>query len=82
MPFEKDPNEIGCLWLHEGPKGEYMSGEINGEKVVCWRSKSASPKAPTWNVLKSKPRETTATPPAHTHNANAPRELNDDDIPF
>lgn len=71
MAFEKDPNEIGALWLKTGPSGkEYMSGEINGVKVVCWRSKSASPKAPTWNVCKSLPRDEDASP-RPMHNANA-----------
>jgi hypothetical protein len=77
MPFEKDPNEIGALWLHDGPKGPYMTGEINGEKVVCFRSKSGSAKAPAWNVLKSKPRGE-AAPTATMHNANKPDALVDD----
>ena len=80
MPFEKDPNEIGALWLHNGPKGEYMTGEINGEKVVCFRGKSQSPKAPAWNVLKSRPKAD-AAPAREMHNANT-SQPDDSDIPF
>ena len=64
----KDPNELGALWLREGPKGEYMTGEVNGVKVVCFRNRSDNPKAPTWRVLKSQPK------------AAAP--IADDDQPF
>jgi len=56
MAFEKDPNEIGSLWRREGAKGEYMTAEIGGQQVVCFRVRSNNPKAPTWRVLKSKPR--------------------------
>lgn len=79
MPFEKDPNEIGALWLHDGPRGEYMTGEINGEKVVCFRSKSASAKAPAWNVLKSKPKLVAERP---MYDANKKPDALEDDIQF
>lgn len=57
MPFEKNPDEIGALWLKTGAKGEYMTGEIGGVKVVCFKNTRAenSEKAPAWRVLKSKP---------------------------
>lgn len=36
----------------------YMTGEINGVKVVVFaNTKRTSDKAPHWRVLKSKPRE-------------------------
>ena len=57
MAFQKDPDEIGSLWLKTGKKGQYMTGEVNGQKVVCFAIDSKNPKAPTWRVLKSKPRE-------------------------
>lgn len=57
MAFEKDPDEIGALWVKSGRKGEYMTGTINGVNVVVFRNTSASEKAPHWRVLKSKPRE-------------------------
>ena len=62
MAFEKDPDELGALWLRESAKGEYMTGEIAGQKVVCFRVKAGSEKAPTWRVLKSKPRELSNRP--------------------
>ena len=55
--MNRDPNEIGALWAKQGNKGEYMTGTINGVKVVCFRNTSDNEKAPTWRVLKSQPRE-------------------------
>lgn len=58
MPeFKKDPDEIGALWAKSGAKGDYLTGEIGGVKVVCFAVKATSDKSPTWRVLKSKPRE-------------------------
>lgn len=57
MAFEKDPDEIGALWLKSGKKGDYMTGEIAGQKVVCFAVTAKSEKSPTWRVMKSKPRE-------------------------
>jgi hypothetical protein len=58
MAYEKDKDEIGALWAKAGRKGEYLSGTIDGiGAVVCFRVSSGNPKAPTWKVLKSKPRE-------------------------
>jgi hypothetical protein len=70
MPYERNPDELGCLWLKSGGKGEYMTGEISGVKVFCVPVQSENPKSPTWRVLKSKPKDAMATPPAGTHNAN------------
>lgn len=65
MPFEKNPDDLGALWEKTGAKGPYMTGEINGVKVVCFRNTRAhdNPKAPTWRVRKSKPREDDASAP-------------------
>jgi len=67
MAFEKDPNEIGALWVKTGQRGDYMTGTIevdggdrNGGqtiKVVCFVVKKSSDKSPAWRVLKSVPRE-------------------------
>jgi hypothetical protein len=57
MPYEKDPNELGALWLKTGRKGEYLTGEIGGVKVVCFPVEKRSEKSPAWRVLKSKPRD-------------------------
>jgi uncharacterized protein (DUF736 family) len=62
MAFTKDENEIGALWVRTSAKGDYMTGEINGVKVVCFRNKSDHDKAPAWRVLKSKPREDAPAP--------------------
>ena len=62
MAFEKDPDEIGSLWAKAGAKGPYLTGEIAGQKVVCFAVKSDNPKAPAWRVLKSKPREMDEAP--------------------
>lgn len=58
MPFEKDPNEIGVLWEKEGRRGRWMSGTIDGiGSVVVFATNAKNAKAPTWRVLKSKPKE-------------------------
>ena len=57
MAFEKNPDEIGALWLKSGAKGDYLTGEIGGVKVVCFAAKRTSEKSPAWRVLKSKPRD-------------------------
>ena len=63
MAFQKDPNEIGALWLKRGAKGEYLTGTIEGiGAVVCFAVSAKSDKAPTWRVLKSKPREVSNAP--------------------
>lgn len=61
MPLEKDPNEIGALWMKTSSGGkEYLSGTINGERVVAFRQKKNSEKSPDYRVLKSVPREDAA----------------------
>ena len=58
MPYEKDPNEIGALWLKQGSKGPYLTGTINGVNVVCFQNtRNTSDKQPEYRVLKSTPRE-------------------------
>jgi hypothetical protein len=74
---ERNPDELGALWLKTGGKGDYMTGEINGVKVFCTPIQSANPKSPTWRVMKSKPKEST---PAAGHNLNEP--IDDGSIPF
>lgn len=71
MPFEKDQNEIGALWARSSPKGDYLTGNIDGiGPVVCFAVKSGHSKAPTWRVLKSRPR------------GERGEQVRDDDIPF
>jgi hypothetical protein len=57
MAFEKNPDELGALWIKHGPNSDYMTGEIAGIKVVVFKSKKTSEKSPDWRVLKSKPRD-------------------------
>lgn len=64
-------NELGALWHKTGAKGDYMTGEIGGVKVVCFPAKP-SDKGPAWRVLESKPRD--AQP--------APQPITGEDIPF
>jgi uncharacterized protein (DUF736 family) len=55
--YTKDENEIGALWEKESAKGVYMTGVINEQRVVLFRAKKSSEKAPDWRVLKSLTRE-------------------------
>lgn len=55
--FERDPNEIGALWLRDGQRGQFLSGQINGVDVICFPVNSDNPRAPAWRVLKSQPRD-------------------------
>lgn len=52
----KDPNEIGALWIKQSSKGEYMTGTIDGKKVVVFRNNKKTDKQPDWRVLLSKPK--------------------------
>jgi hypothetical protein len=55
---EKNPDELGALWLKESSRGVYMTGTINGQPVVVFRNdkKAEGSKQPDWRVLKSKPK--------------------------
>lgn len=74
MAFEKNPDELGALWLRSGGKGNYMTGTIDGVKVFCTPTKSDNPKAPTWRVMKSKPKI--------EQPLDQRAQLTDDDVPF
>jgi len=57
MAYEKKPDELGALWVKTDQKGrDYMTGEINGEKVVVFASGSQGEKAPAWRVYKARPK--------------------------
>ena len=91
MPYEKDPNEIGALWIKQTRGGgEMLSGKLTIDGVehaiVAFRNDRKTGKAPDWRVLKSVPRgEAFATPSPDRrrapHNANTPMP-GDDEIPF
>jgi hypothetical protein len=76
---ERNPDELGALWEKTGAKGDYLTGEIGGVKVVCFRNTKAhdNPKAPAWRVLKSKPRDEGA---GYARPSASP--ISDQDVPF
>ena len=78
MAYEKNPDELGALWLKTGAKGDYMTGEIGGVKVFCTPTKSENPKAPAWRVMKSKPREEAAI----DQRVPSGEPMTDQDVPF
>ena len=54
MPEEK-PISIGALWINTKKDGaEYLTGVINGEKVICWRNnyKKDGENSPDWRIYK------------------------------
>jgi hypothetical protein len=57
VSFTKNEDEIGALWVKSGRNGDYMTGIINGERVVCFVANKSSEKAPDWRVMKSLTRE-------------------------
>ena len=58
MAYDKDPNEIGALWEKSSAKGPYMTGTINGERVVLFKNgHKRGEKSPDWRVLKAQPRQ-------------------------
>lgn len=79
MP-EQNPDELGALWEHESARGLYMTGTIDGVKVVIFKNgKKTTDKQPDWRVLKSKPKpEADERPRAAVHAG----PLTDEDIPF
>jgi len=58
---ENSSRKVGALWIKQGTKGEYMSGEllIDGQKfpIVCFKNEKLSEKHPDWSILRSKPLE-------------------------
>ena len=57
MPSSKE-DRIGALWLKTGPKGDYFTGEVSGQKIVVFQNGyKESEKHPDWVVYKSKPRD-------------------------
>ncbi len=83
MAYEKDPDEIGALWIKVGARGEYMTGEIAGQRVVCFRVTKGGDKSPSWRVLKSKPRDGATEPGfADDQRTSVGRAVDAKDIPF
>ncbi|MCR4375643.1 MAG: hypothetical protein NUW22_12420 [Acidobacteria bacterium] len=58
MAYEKDPAELGALWVRVSQSGaRYMTGTISGVDVVCFENKNKQGKQPDWRVKKSEPRD-------------------------
>lgn len=77
---EQNPDELGALWERESARGLYMTGTINGVKVVVFKNtKKTQEKQPDWRVLISKPKPD-ASEPVRQASHTAP--LTDEDIPF
>lgn len=51
---ERDPNELGALWVKTGRRGDYMTGKIGDQPVVVFKNdrKAAGSNAPDWRVMK------------------------------
>jgi hypothetical protein len=83
MSDEKQ-KELGALWINQGPRGEYLTGniEINGEKikVVAFKNDNKkNPAEPDWRVLKSVPKENKTESVLPSYPA---AEINPEDVPF
>ena len=75
----KYPDDLGALWVENGPRGPYMTGTIAGQKVICWPVEKKQGKQPDWRVKRSKPKGEQAQSSGH-HQAGPP--LTDDEIPW
>lgn len=85
--MENKNNRIGALWIKEGRKGKFMSGnvEIDGVKVdivVFKNDKGDNPKRPDYSILKSEPRGESKPYVQPGSPADDHRNGFDDDIPF
>jgi hypothetical protein len=49
----------GALWKKRSERGDYFTGEINGERIVVFANsfKGDNVKAPDFKIYKSKPRD-------------------------
>jgi hypothetical protein len=52
---ERDDTELGALWLRQGRAGEYMTGSVNGVRVICFWNEKATPdnRQPQWRVKRA-----------------------------
>jgi len=48
--------DIGALWIKHGTKGDYMTGECNGERIICFPIVRAHPGSPAWRILRYVPK--------------------------
>ena len=69
-------DDRGALWARKTKAGDtYFTGEVNGERVVAWLNRNATPenKQPTYRIKLDKPMDSAPAP--------APADLKDE-IPF
>lgn len=66
-----DDSQIGGLWIKTGgTKGEWMSGNVLGQKVVVFRNtrKPEGSNQPDFRILKARPKpQANQTPPARQY---------------
>lgn len=56
MPKKDD--QIGALWMKTSGRGDYFTGEVNGQKIVVFsNSYKQAEKHPDWIIYKSRPKE-------------------------
>lgn len=61
MEYQKNPDEIGAIWVREGQNGKYMTGKVtvNGQEIpiVCFlNSYKKNDNQPDYRILISKPK--------------------------
>ena len=90
MPFQKDENELGVLWIKESTAGKiFMSGQVtcpacaHEQRVVVFSTPSPkkSEKGPDWRILKSQPRDG-AAPVVSAAPRLVRKSASDDDTEF
>ena len=67
--------EVGALWLNQKSDGtKYLTGSINGEKVVVFKNQShaENDKAPYFRIYKSLPKEGVAAESASSEQVEEP----------
>ena len=74
--FEKDPKELGALWLRKSSKGnDYFSGtlELDGQKIeiVVFSANKKSERQPDWRIYRSEPPGEAGVAPVATNQVAA-----------
>jgi hypothetical protein len=92
MPETKrDEDEIGAAWIQVGRKGEYLTGNLHGERFIAFRNdrKAAGSKAPDYRFYRPKasgpkPERAEPDPPPTDWREPHTGPIDDDDptIPF
>jgi uncharacterized Zn finger protein (UPF0148 family) len=91
MPFQKDEDELGVLWMKDSAAGKvFMSGSVtcpacaHEQRVVVFSTPSPKKheKMPDWRILKSQPRDGAAAPAPASAAPRTARMVPRDDIPF